>query len=359
MRILFAVLSPISAELGAAQMALNLARALRALGTEVVVWTPHPIPPEVRWWRRMAWVRRKIAEYAKQDGKFDVVDVPAVAVTRSLTQQCMVVSRNVQPELLYFWIELRYAGRARPVSLAAWIATAILNVYFAGLVLAGWSRARHILCLGSLDYMWMTRWFPWWRGKLDVYINAVGDNERKALAEVRRNRTPPSAPGTRFLWLGRWAAHKGPDVLRDFLKQRLEKHPEDRITIAGCGQDAAKHLPASLLRDGAVHIVPKYERQDLPKLLADHDAGLFTSRVEGWGLTLQEMLESGMPVYATNAGAVADLRTEFLDLLREFPPGFGERIGDPDPSPVSQSYLSHCSWTAIAADYLEKIHEKA
>jgi glycosyltransferase involved in cell wall biosynthesis len=94
-------------------------------------------------------------------------------------------------------------------------------------------------------------------------------------------------------------------------------------------------------------------------LLAGHDAGLFTSRVEGWGLTLQEMFESGMPVYATNAGAVADLRAEFPDLLREFPPGFGERIDIPSPSPVSQSYLSQYSWTAIAADYLEKIHEKA
>lgn len=359
MRILFAVLSPISADLGAAQMALNLSHALSAMGIEVVVWTPHPVPPEIPWWRRIAWVRGKIAEYARQDGRFDMVDVPPVAVTRSLARQCAVIARGVQPDLLYLWTEVRYAGRVRPLSLAVWIASAMTSIYLAALVLAGWSRARHILCLGSLDYEWMTRWFPWWRGKLVMYFNAVGDKERKALAEVRRNRVPPSVPETRFLWLGRWAAHKGPDLLLDFLKQWLERHPDDRATIAGCGPEVEKHLPLSLLRDGKIHLVPAYERRDLPKLLADHNAGLFTSRVEGWGLALQEMLESGMPVYATKAGAVADLRAEFPDLVREFPPGFGERIAILNPSPVSQEYLARFSWTAIAAGYLEKIREKA
>jgi len=358
-RILFAVLSPISAELGAAQVALNLARALRAMGIEAVIWTPYPIPPEVLWWRRMTWVRRKIAEYVRRDGKFDVVDVPPVAVTRLLARQCTVVARSVQPDLHYLWTEVRYARRVHPLSLGVWIASAMFNAYLAALVLAGWFRARYILCLGSLDYDWMTRWFPWWRRKLALYFNAVGDEERDALAKVRRNRIPSSRPGTRFVWLGRWAAHKGRDLLIKFMKQRLEQCPQDRVTIAGCGTEVEKHLPPFLLQCGKIHIVPAYERRDLPKLLAEHDVGLFTSYVEGWGLTLQEMLESGMPVYATNAGAVADLRAEFPELVREFPPGIGEKIEIPNSSLVSTAYLKRFSWSVIAAGYLENIRGKA
>ena len=358
MRILLVVLSPISPELGAAQAALNLARALRTMGIEAVVWTPYPIPPEVRWWRRIAWMRRRIAEYARREGRFDVVDVPPVAVTRSLAQQCTVVARNVQPDLHYLWTEVRFSRRVRPFNIAVWIASAMFNAYLAALVLEGWFRAPHILCLGSLNYEWMTQWFPWWRGKLALYFNAVGDNERDALAKVRRNRVSSSRPGTRFVWLGRWAAHKGHDLLINFLKQRLKQCPQDSVTIAGCGTEVEKHLPPFLLHCGRVHIVPAYEHHDLPKLLADHDVGLFTSHVEGWGLTLQEMLESGMPVYATDAGAIADLRTEFPELVRGFPPGIGEQIEIPDSSLVSQTYLKRFSWSAIAAGYLENIRGK-
>jgi glycosyltransferase involved in cell wall biosynthesis len=349
------VLSPISAELGAAQIALNLSRALRALGTEVVVWTPHPIPPEVRWWRRMAWVRRKIAEYAKQDGKFDVVDVPPVAVTRLLARQCTVVARSVQPDLLYLWTELRYAGRIRPHSVAVWIASAMLNTYLAALVLVGWSRARHILCLGMLDFGRMRRWFPWWRAKMGMYINAIGDEERRALADIKRNRRTPPGPGTRFLWLGRWVAHKGTDLLLEFMEARLKERTDDTITIAGCGPGAEPQIPVEPLNSGRVRIVPSYNRTDLFELLATHDAGLFTSRTEGWGLTLHEMLESGMPVYATRAGAVYDLQHEFRGQLRSFPPSLSQIEVTSSADIPDSGYFERFSWTAIGSRYIEQV----
>lgn len=339
-------------------MALNLAGALRAIGVDVVVWTPYPIPPEIRWWRRIAWVRKRITEYVKQDGRFDIVDVPPVAVTRTLARQSVVITRNVQPELLYLWTELQYGRRVRPVGVVEWIAGVVFYSYLTALVLAGWYRAQRILCLGSIDYDWMKRRFPQWRGKLAMYVNAVGENDRERLLEVRRNRVPKSSSATRFLWLGRWAAHKGPDLLLEFVKSRLKKYPEDRFTIAGCGQDATEHFPAILVGDERVQILPAYKRQDLPEMLASHDVGLFTSRVEGWGLTLQEMLESGMPVYATDAGAVADLAREFPNLARNYPPKAGEQIGQPDPSELPLEYLARFSWGTIATGYLERIHER-
>jgi glycosyltransferase involved in cell wall biosynthesis len=355
MRILFVVLSPITAELGAAQMALNLSSALRAIGAEVVVWTPHPIPSEVRWWRRMAWIRRRAAEYAREDGRFDFVDIPPVAGTRMLAQQCAVVTRSVQPDLQYLWTEIRYAGRVRSISFAVWIASAMTNAYLAALVIAGWFRARHIMCLGTQDFEWMMRWFPWWRGKMSMYVNAISEEERKTLDVIRRNRKKPSGAGTRFLWLGRWATHKGNDLLLDFLRSQLTVRPSDTFTIAGCGPEAQLQTPAEILNTGRVRFVPSYNRKELVDLLETHDVGLFTSRIEGWGLTLQEMLESGMPVYATSAGAVRDLQHFFRGLLRSFPPSMAACEATSKGDMSESSYFERFSWGAIAARYIETI----
>ena len=352
MRILLAVLSPISAELGAAQMALNLAEALRGMEIEVVVWTPYPIPPEISWWRRVAWIRRSIADYVEKDGLFDCVDLPPVAVTRALARNCPVIARSVQPDLAYLWTEMWFAGRLRSVGVADWIATALFNFYLGILVVCGWFRARHILCLGREEFEWMKKWFPWWQGKLAMYVNAIADNEREALVEVRLNRVSSGGRGTKFLWLGRWAAQKGVDLLLDFIQNNIDARSADSVTIAGCGNGVEKHIPPELLKQGNVRIVPSYDRRDLVGLLEEHDAGLFTSRTEGGGLTLQEMLESGMRVYATNAGAVHDLRREFSELLRPFPPSGSASAMPPRTQALRAEYIKRYSWRAIAKHYL-------
>lgn len=357
MRILFAVLSPISVELGASQTALNLSKALGTHGIEAVVWTPHPVPKEIAWWRRMQWMRRRIAEHVQQDGAFDMVDVPPVAVTSLLRRQCTVIARSVQPDLIYLWFETVHAKRVRSTSLAGGIARAVFNFYLGMLVIFGWYRAKHILCLGTAEFNWMKEWFPWWRKKLSVYVNAIGDEERRRLAEIRQHRKPPSGDGVRFLWLGRWAAHKGVDILLEFIRRNIDAHAADSVTIAGCGAEAASHIAPELLKEGRVRIVPSYDRGRLLDLLRTHDAGLFTSRAEGWGLTLQEMLESGMPVYATEAGAVHDLRGEFPSLIRQFPPLSPPGTATFGGSAPRDAYFERFSWTTIAARYLHTVRD--
>lgn len=353
MRILFAVLSPISAELGAAQMALNLAEGLRALGHEVVVWTPQPVPAGVRWWRHTAWLRRRIAEYVREDGRFDLVDAPPVAISRALARQCVTVARSVQPDLQYLWVEALHGRRVEGRGLFMGLVTALYNAYVAALVLAGWGRARGILCLGGLEYAWMRRWFPWWLGKTGMYVNALGDPERAGLAKIRSRRGVPPGPGLRWLWMGRWVAHKGADVCADFLRERLRQAPSDTVTIAGCGPGIDQRLPVEFVRSGRIRVIPAYGRSDLAALLAGSDVGLFTSRAEGWGLTLQEMLESGLPVYATMAGAVHDLKGEFPRQLRAFSrvlPAGDEACA---PDAPGEAYFLRFGWPAIAKAYLE------
>lgn len=285
---------------------------------------------------------------------FDVVDAPPLLAGGVPPRFRRVVARSVQPDLRYFAAEVRqYAWAASPLRSVAAIALG-LRLHLA--VLLGLHRSQLLLCLGSDERRFMERCLPWLRGRLASYSLAPSPEEQTALAAVRRRRTWQEGV-TRFLWIGRWAPHKGVRRLRQFLEARVRTHPEDSFTIAGCGGEAASALGPALLQPGRVTIVERFERSALASLLANHDAGLFTSEAEGWGLGLQEMLESGLPVYATRVGAFADLAPFFLRSLRPFPPG-------PNPSALApedleaNGYYRRFSWPAIAAAYERDVLER-
>ncbi len=342
---------PLAAELGAAQVALNLSAALRDRGHDARAWSPEPLPPGRGWslWLRQA---RSIEEMVERDGPFDVIETPAITASARLARQGRIVVRSVQPELRYLLLDIRNDLSHGPSPRALF--NALLGIPRAASILVGWRRASRILCQGSLELDWMRRRFPRWQGKLGLWVCALPAEEREALAEVRRRRTGIAGPGVRFLWVGRWSAQKGTPRLLRFLRERIATHSDDTFTVAGCGPAAEREIPVKWLRAGRVRIVPSFARPELPGLLAGHDAGLFTSDIEGWGLSLTEMLESGLPVYATEAGAVADLRPYFPDSLRLFPPPAAV-----EPAPledlVANGYRERFSWPSIARAWEEQV----
>ena len=283
MRILIVSHPPLATELGAAQIALRLAEALRERGHDAMAWSPEPLPPDTRWWNLWRRQTRAAELFAAANGPFDVIDTPALSASRRLSRHGRLVARSVQPELRYLLVDVRsdLAERLSPGSLAH----AVVAVPRAAAILGGWRRASRILCLGTLELEWMRRRHPRWAGKLGLYV---------------------------------------------------------------CG------LPPEWLRSGRVRLVPSFPRTALPELLASHDAGLFTSEVEGWGLSLAEMLESGLPVYATEAGAVADLRPYFPGSLRPFPPP-AEIAPAPAEDLEAGGYYERFSWPAVARSYEEQV----
>lgn len=350
MRILLVNHSPLATEAGAAQVTLSLAEALRARGHDALAWSPEPLPPGTRWWNRWLAQRRVLERYVREAGPFDVIDAPALSLGPRLARAALLVARSFQPELLYLADQLRSELRRptwrTPFHLAH---GAIVS---AGVV-KGWGRASFLLCLGTVERDWMRQRLPRRASRLRVYVVAPPPAERESFATVRRNRRPRTGPGIRFLWVGRWTSHKGTARLVRFLSARAATHPDDRFTLAGCGQEAARDLPADLLRNDRVRIVPAFHRAELPALLAEHDAGLFTSTVEGWGLSLNEMLESGLTVYATTAGGVADLAPYWGDRLRPFPPP--AHPAPPAPEPDLEPYFERFSWPGIARRYEEDL----
>ena len=105
----------------------------------------------------------------------------------------------------------------------------------------------------------------------------------------------------------------------------------------------------------ALRVVPSFSRAELPDLLAIHDAGLFTSQAEGWGLVLNEMIEAGVPVYATNAGGVAPLRAVLPWCLCPNSPAVGAPMPDPPSEAAFALYRERFSWQSVARRYVASL----
>lgn len=357
MRILLVSHPPLTAELGAAQVALNLAEALRDRGHDAVAWSPAPLlpalQPKTRWWNHWLHQIRAMEEHAERYGPFDVIDTPAISASPRLARAVRrLVVRSPQPELRYLFQDVKSDLTHRIVPSPRALANAVVGLARARAIVGGWKRAHRILCQGTHELDWMRRRYPGWAGKMALYVPTPTRSDQEVLAEVRRQRAPrASREGTRFLWIGRWAAHKGTRKLLRFLAARVANHPGDRFTLAGCGEAPRRDLPTTWIESGLVRLVPSYSRTGLPALLAGHDAGLFTSVVEGWGLSLNEMLESGLTVYTTPAGGVADLKPYWGTRLRPFPPPDFPELDAPEPNLAA--YFERFSWPEIARRYEE------
>jgi glycosyltransferase involved in cell wall biosynthesis len=357
MRILIATHSPLFAEFGAGQMAINLAEALKIQGHDVTLWSPHPMPNLTRWWQplqSLQLMRSKLDAFLDTQQHFDVIDCFGVLITKRVARSNLVVARSVQPDILYVvdsLFNLQKEGLKKIILLPF---NCFFGLIYVFLLLQGWARATYILCLGRLELEWMNKWFPWWKSKLLFYLNALSKDEQFLLTNVRLNRTQKDREVIKFIWIGRWATHKGIKELVEFIIKRAASKSQDTFTIAGCGTTAENNFPSELIKLGRIKIIPSFDRSELCTLLANHDAGLFTSKVEGWGLILNEMLESGMPVFATSAGGVADLQL-FFETLKPFPPPPQFKSDFFEIPQDLENYYASFSWNTIAEIYTSKI----
>lgn len=360
MRILMATHSPLSAEFGAGQMAINLAAALRNQGHDVTLWSPQPMPNLTRWWQQiqvLRSMRSKLDTFLDTQESFDVIDCSGIPISEKVAKSSIVVARSVQPDILYILsslLDIQNKGIKQILLLPFNCLVALSCIY---LIVRGWGRANYILCLGSLEMQWMSKWFPWWRGKLLSYVNALSKDEQLDLQKIRIDRKNRDKEKINFLWIGRWVAHKGVSKLVKFILHRAGTNQQDTFTIAGCGTNAERDFPPELIRSGRVKIIPSFKRSEVYTLLATCNVGLFTSDVEGWGLTLNEMLESGLPVFGTSAGGYADLQP-FFKTLMPFPPSAQFTTEFLSEAQDLDNYYSSCSWDKIAEIYPGKIFGK-
>ena len=164
---------------------------------------------------------------------------------------------------------------------------------------------------------------------------AAGELQRLGVAPTSircvPNAVPPGEPDTkrrrphrpmRFLFVGQLIPRLGiAELLAAFLQLT-----EGELYVAGDGP--LRPLVTQAVQSGRVTYVGHVDRSALQRLYADSDVLVLPSRYEVWGLVINEALEHGLPIIATEAvGAVDDLvlsdvngyvtRTGDVDELRE------------------------------------------
>lgn len=364
LRILIATNAPLESCFGAGQVAINLSQAFRDLGHEVILWSPVGYEIESTVWVQKIFPqfgkffqnRAKLNSFLRSQAEFDIVDISNNLITDKACRAApVVVARSVQPSLLYLWEGIKGEMLSR-VGIKRIMTSIVAGLVIAIFTIISWARATHIFCLGTSELNWMSYNFPWFKEKLFVHFNTISESEQSKLKIIRdKRKLDKSIKGIRFLWIGRWDHHKGTENLLNFMRNRLHQNSYDNFTIAGCGEIAIENYLKDINASNRVDILPKFNRDCLIDLLEIHDVGLFTSNVEGWGLVLNEMLESGMTVFATKSGGVLDLISTFPNLLHEFPPANSFSKEDIATLPFPGSYYENFTWNEIARKYLATV----
>lgn len=120
-------------------------------------------------------------------------------------------------------------------------------------------------------------------------------------------RTPSEKP--ELIFWGRMEDEKGVPELLEALKIVVKKFPDVELTLVGeghCLEDYKQRVRKLGLIPKVV--MPGWQSMEaIQNLSATAHAAIFPSRIESFGLAVAEALGAGVPVIATNAGALPEI----------------------------------------------------
>ena len=155
-----------------------------------------------------------------------------------------------------------------------------------------------------------------------VFVTPLGVDRSIFNEEVKPTRTTTD---TVFFNCGKWEIRKGHDILCQAFNKAFEKDDNVKL-IMNCSNPfldvegnrnwALTYQNSKLGREGKIIVNPGRlnSQQELAKLMASVDCGVFPSRGEGWNLELLELMAMGKQVITTYYSA----HTEFVTVLNSF-----------------------------------------
>lgn len=173
-------------------------------------------------------------------------------------------------------------------------------------------------------------------------VVAVGKSEREALrrkfdVEEGKIRYIPNGVNTQIfprtvenvgdkktvLYVGRLEKYKGIHFLIKAFKKIETLHPEAKLVIVGSGpyKEDLIRLASSLNLHSKVKFLQNIPEKSLMQLYQSSCVFATLSQFEAQPIALVEAMASGLPVVATNVGAIGELiRDHETGLLLDFPP---------------------------------------
>ncbi|NEO43480.1 MAG: glycosyltransferase family 4 protein [Moorea sp. SIO4A3] len=123
------------------------------------------------------------------------------------------------------------------------------------------------------------------------------------------------------VFIGSWGRRKGSRDWRNIIMRVREQVPGVRFLFLGTGSNAEVVLEdLGIPKCDWIEIIPRYDSEELPKLLSGATVGAFPSYIEGFPFAVLEKLACGLPTVAYDVpGARETLR--LLDRSLLIPPG--------------------------------------
>jgi glycosyltransferase involved in cell wall biosynthesis len=176
----------------------------------------------------------------------------------------------------------------------------------------GMSRALVVLSASQADYLRHAEGVgtrPWRRAPQHVIPNGVPPASPPRPGEVAAVRAELGlAPDDVVVGtVGRLVPEKDHETLLRAIAHLVPAHPRLRLVVVGGGprEAALRDLAGTLGIAGRVELTG--ERTDVGRLLTALDVFALSSRQEAAPLAVVEAMHAGLPVVATDCGAVADL----------------------------------------------------
>ena len=131
-----------------------------------------------------------------------------------------------------------------------------------------------------------------------VEPNGLTKNESAAFAgamELPEKRLR----GKEICFVGMWGLRKGSRDWPELVSGIRQALPDARFKFLGTMTDDQVVLnDLKLASEDGLYVLPKFDRDQLPRLLGPCAVGLFPSYIEGFGLAVLEQLASGIPTIA-------------------------------------------------------------
>jgi glycosyltransferase involved in cell wall biosynthesis len=168
--------------------------------------------------------------------------------------------------------------------------------YVAGGMRESARRAQRILCPS--------------RATGDRLVTEFGIESEKVVVSPwgveERFRDPPHETRRHFLFVGRWEARKGLDVLAPALRESSSRGMRMPLVLAGGEGWGASEAVRELRAMPNVETVQDPSDEELASLYAGAIALVHPSRMEGFGLPVAEAMAAGCPVIATDLPEVRE-----------------------------------------------------
>lgn len=334
LRILIVVNLPWDPRLGATRVWIELANEWTAAGHLVekfCLTDAFPTPASssgVSAIRALLFPARAAAFIRNNGQRFDVIDALVGTLPFSKTSlrfRGLLVARSVGLYRLYEEFEKHAAKRWPRRERGKLIGRIFYRFFNKRIRAAAEASVNHcdLLNLPNSDELVCVR--EEMRLTRPVMVQPYGLAAELATALAAAAATPERRLHARKVcFLGTWGVRKGSGDWPRIIDHVRATVPEVRFLFLGTMME-----PISVLQElneahrGSVEVVPKFEPDELPRLLSECTVGAFPSYVEGFGLAVVEQLAAGLPTVAYDAPGPRDI-------MRDTLPELLTRAGDVD-----------------------------